>query len=262
MQGGRRLAAGHNHEHKVSGLPAHRLRRRVSCSRSHDDVPSLRSYRDACGGRIVPYEIRLKCGDFVYAPCDNDLFVRKRLRFRVGDRVECLCGDDDDDGDGDGDGDGVWRLGTVIATEYEEDDANFFRVMPYRIQLDAGDVVLADNDDDDLVRRSTAPRVCRGELNGFVHVTSKMLIYNEEYEAAAEMLLERINKIRSKMQKDVLDNEESMAAMRVDLANFLLHLAETYQGMGSLKEMKDTLDVSAVSYSQWNVFYYFCIQRK
>ena len=149
-----------------------------------------------------------------------------------------------------------WGPGTVIETELEDDDFgdNNGRVVPYKIQLDTGDTIFAEKDDDSIIKQSTAPRVCRGELNGFVHVLSKMMIYNEAYDDAAQILLERIEKIRSKIEHNAHDDD--VPYWRVDLSNFLLHLAETYQAMGSLPEMKKVLDVSGtgVLYSRWNFF--------
>lgn len=179
------------------------------------------------GGRLVPYEIKLDMGDYVYAPCDNDMFIRKQLRFKAGDRVNCFT----DDG---------WMPGTVTETELDDDFEDNGRIVPYQIQLDMGDEIVVQTDDDSYITHSSLPPVCRGELNGFIHVMSKMLIYNEEYDEAAKMLRERITLIRSKIENN--PNNSDVAYWRVDLSNLLFYSAEMYHAMGSLEEMKAALD--------------------
>lgn len=175
-----------------------------------------------------PYEIKLDMGDLVYAPCDNDLYIRKILRFKVGDRVECYSNDDG------------WMLGEIAETEVEDDDLSIGQVMPYEVHLDSGDEMCIATDDDSCIKHSTAPHVCRGEHNGFIHVMSRMLIYNEEYNEAEDLLQERIEMIRSKLKNNVFHSDVS--EWRIDLSYFLCYLAEVYQAREMLEEMKAALD--------------------
>ncbi|KAL7526781.1 hypothetical protein ACHAXR_003237, partial [Thalassiosira sp. AJA248-18] len=211
----------------------------VSCKVEEGWEPGIIAdvkYRDedSYGGRIVPYEIKLDMGDTVYAPCDNDLFIRKKLRFGVDVRVDCFD-------------DNSWIPGTVTKTWVEDDDLDNGRVVPYQVQLDTGDTYFAEKDDDAWIKQSATPKVhiCRGENNGFVHVMVKMLVYNEEYDEAEDFLLERINKIRSKIKAN--NEEESTDDVfywRVDMSNFLFYLAEVYHAKGLLDDMKAALDES------------------
>mmetsp|Transcript_24111 Transcript_24111/g.43433 ORF Transcript_24111/g.43433 Transcript_24111/m.43433 type:complete len:600 (-) Transcript_24111:720-2519(-) len=201
---------------------------RVTCKVEEGWTPGMvinTQYRDegVHGGRIVPYEIKLDMGDIVYAPCDNDLFVKKKLRFEVGDRVECLA----DDG---------WMAGIVKETDYFEN----CRMAPYQVELDTGDDVFVNLDSDSHIKESSAPLVCRGEINGMVHVMSKMMIYNQEYGTAEKMLQERVTMIRSKIKSNV--QHKHVNSWRVDMSNFLCYLSEVHQATGSLHEMRAALD--------------------
>ena len=162
---------------------------------------------------------------------DNDVFIRlsispdEPLRFNIGDRVDCLL---DDDG---------WMPGTIADTHFQEDDVNDGRMVPYKVNLDSGEIAYAPLDEDACIKKSNTPRVCRGVSNGFVHVMSKILLYNKEYDEAREMLEERVSMIRSNIKISPQDNDA-----KVDLSNFLLYLAEVHQATGSLDQMETALD--------------------
>lgn len=174
-----------------------------------------------------PYDIKLDIGEFVYAPVDSDMFIRKVLRFKKGDRVECYSEETDS-----------WMFGEVADTEVD-DEAKTGRILPYKARLDNGDELYIEVDDDSYIKYSDAPRICRGEQNGFVHVMSRMLIYNEEYEEAREMLQDRI-----KMTRANIENNNNVTGSRVDLSYFLCYLADVHQATKSLDEMKAALEES------------------
>ena len=50
-------------------------------------------------------------------------FDPSNLRFRVGDRVECILGEE------------LWATGRIVQTHYKEDDME--EMAPYQVKLDA-----------------------------------------------------------------------------------------------------------------------------
>ena len=186
------------------------------------------------GRHLNPYEVKMdKSGEFVYAPCDSDMFIRKILRFKIGDRVKCYT---EDDG---------WIHGQVAETEVEDDDDDD-EYFPYKVRLDDsdGDDLYVEADDDSCIKHSTAPIVVKGEQNGFVHVVSRMLINNGEYDEAEEMLHEKITMMRSQIKNNL--SHSDVAKWRVDLSHFLCCLSEVHEANGSLDEMKSALHESLV----------------
>lgn len=101
----------------------------------------------------------------------------KKLRFKVGDRVECS----------------MWTgfvPGTVVETNYREEHFETGHTVPYQVQLDTGEFIYAPMDTDIAIRSSSVPPpscwicfddkqtednllvrecACKG-TNGFVHV--------------------------------------------------------------------------------------------
>ena len=219
---------------KKSSLPPPELRfsvgDKVKCIIERGWEPGIIANVDVLNGeRLYPYGIKLDYnGDIVYAPCDNDMFIRKILRFREGQRVDCYT---EEDG---------WMTGEVDEVEIEienDDDPYDSQVIPYRVLLDNDDELYVDMDEDSCIRQSTRPRGCRNEHNdGFVHVISRMLINNEEYEEAKEMLQEKIEIMRYRIKTNSSNGD--VANWRVNLSHFLTYLAEVYQATGSLEEMK------------------------
>ena len=64
----------------------------------------------------------------------------KKLRFAIGDRVECNTGI------------GGWGAGSVINLMYRDDSFPPGDVAPYQVQLDDGDLIYAPADVDELIR--------------------------------------------------------------------------------------------------------------
>lgn len=60
------------------------------------------------------------------------------LRFDVGYRVECNCGD--------------WKAGTIVKCWYREQSWEPNSWAPYQVQLDDGQLIFAPIDDDNVVR--------------------------------------------------------------------------------------------------------------
>jgi hypothetical protein len=220
-----------------SNLPRPKLRfdigDKVKCRVERGWEPGIVAEKEVMNGkRLYPYGIKLdSTGDFVYAPCDNDMFIRKILRFKKGDRVECYTEDD------------VWMLGEVAGTEVDDDDDNV-QIIPYKVLLDNNDELYVEADDDSCIKHSTSPRACKSENNGFVHVVSRMLINNKEYGEAREMLQEKIEMMRSKIKNNL--SHSDVSKWRVDLSHFLCYLAEVHQASGSLEEMRSALVESMV----------------
>lgn len=90
-------------------------------------------------GMIAPYQVQLERG-LIYVPLDKDATVRK-LRFSIGDRVECNMGD-------------TWEDGTVVNLMYQEEQMPEELFMPYQLKLDNGKLVCAPVDSDGCVRRA------------------------------------------------------------------------------------------------------------
>ena len=137
---------------------------------------------------VPPYAIRLDDGEMkeFWGPKDcirlsNIPAPKERkilLRFKLGDRVECLTGEG-------------WMSGTIIRTHYNDVSNEMDYKVPYQIQLDTGNLIFAPLDMDTCIRRSNTPPpscwicfdneisednfivrecACRGEENGFVHI--------------------------------------------------------------------------------------------
>mmetsp|Transcript_32528 Transcript_32528/g.68395 ORF Transcript_32528/g.68395 Transcript_32528/m.68395 type:complete len:557 (-) Transcript_32528:149-1819(-) len=104
--------------------------------------------------------------------------MTQKLRFKVGDRVDCRYVDG-------------WKSGTVIKTWYSQGSFDNDHAVPYQIQIDTGNYIFAPADSDECVKKSTVPPpscwicfdneqsetnlilrecACRGEHNGFVHI--------------------------------------------------------------------------------------------
>ena len=64
----------------------------------------------------------------------------KTLRFEVGTRVECNCGQ--------------WKAGTVTKHFYQQKSFPAGMCVPYQVKLDDGTVIFAPQDVDDVVRRA------------------------------------------------------------------------------------------------------------
>jgi hypothetical protein len=232
-----------------------------------DDDYDDDDYEGGCD--VVPYFVQLDNGDLVSAPQDDDSCIKGStvppipLRFREGDRVACLV----DEG---------WMPGTVSQVRHQDDDYCDGRVVPYQVKLDMGDIVHAPVDNDSFIKcveqpskesgkqpskrdeepskrddepserddegPTNASPICKGQQNGYVHVMSKMLIYNEKFDEATKMLEEQISWITQKLEAKPRDKDASQ--LRIDVSNLLLYLAEVHQATGSLDEMKDALDVA------------------
>jgi tetratricopeptide (TPR) repeat protein len=65
-----------------------------------------------------------------------------KLRFAVGDRVECRCGD--------------WMLGTVVRHFYTQRSFSEGMCVPYQVKLDSGKLVFAPMDDDRVICAATS----------------------------------------------------------------------------------------------------------
>ena len=61
------------------------------------------------------------------------------LRFSVGTRVECNCGD--------------WKVGTVVGHFYTQPAFGEGMCVPYQIRLDDGTLIFAPRDDDMVIRQ-------------------------------------------------------------------------------------------------------------
>jgi hypothetical protein len=91
----------------------------------------------------APYQIMLSNGSCVYAPIDNDEFVRLvKLRFKVGDRVNCRINTRSFKG---------WNYGTVIKLFYFEPGWPVDRVAPYQVKLHTDDLIFVPYDDESII---------------------------------------------------------------------------------------------------------------
>ena len=76
------------------------------------------------------------------------------LRFSLGDRVDCMVGDEE------------WLSGQVVRLWYREDTFEDGYVVPYQVLLDAGNLIFAPTDEDYCIRKSRPKplRFCVGEF--------------------------------------------------------------------------------------------------
>lgn len=152
----------------------------------------IRRNQDWLSRGVAPYLLKMNYGKYLnFWPTsqtmkfDDDkcegvaVNVTDRLRFKVGERVECSVGVDFDPG-------------TIVQLWYN-DESQFEKneVVPYQISLDDGTMIYAPEDTDNVIRKSDRspppcwicfdsesstdnPIVrecaCRGEDSGFVHV--------------------------------------------------------------------------------------------
>jgi len=66
---------------------------------------------------------------------------KKKLRFKVGESVECRTGEG-------------WMKGKVVAQMYRDEYMPEGVVAPYQVQLDKGDLIYAPADDNQLIRKA------------------------------------------------------------------------------------------------------------
>jgi hypothetical protein len=97
-------------------------------------------------GLVAPYRLRLaEDGAFVFAPEDSKELVRatelERLRFAVGDKVECNLGE-------------RWARGAVVDLMYREPGMAPAKVAPYQVALEEdGTLIYAPSDSQDVIRK-------------------------------------------------------------------------------------------------------------
>jgi hypothetical protein len=84
-----------------------------------EEKAKVESYHEEVEGKMLPvdsYEI-----DEGSLPVKA--FDPKNLRFRVGDRVECIMGEE------------LWATGRIVQTHYQEEEMD--DIAPYQVKLDA-----------------------------------------------------------------------------------------------------------------------------
>jgi len=114
---------------------------------------------------IVPYKVKLSDSRIVYAPDDEDDVIKafrgsQAIRFKVGDPVECHMGSAE------------WPAGKIVETNIQDVTLNARNgwhkdtLCPYKVQLDDGRLIFAQDDADDLIRPRTsiAPPVVAGAV--------------------------------------------------------------------------------------------------
>merc|ERR1711977_26110 len=75
------------------------------------------------------------------ATAENLEKKKAKLRFKVGDRVECYMGED------------VWKPGTITELMYRDEEMEQGQVCPYKIKLDNASSTWAPVDEDDVIRK-------------------------------------------------------------------------------------------------------------
>jgi len=214
-------------------------------------------------GTTVPYKVEidpsecpyLETGDELvrYVAEDDDRYVHMPARFDEGDRVECWI-------------EGEWRAGTVVGLWLEDDYEDY---VPYEVELDdddwEGEAVFVCRDDDDHIRVLPAESDLEaavvvpslGHENHFVRAMSKIMIQNDNFSDATDLLVERIDSIRRTIDSATAagsaaaveddgnsNNNVSLDNERFYLSGFLLSLADVHEAKGEYAEMKDALDES------------------
>ena len=151
---------------------------------------------------------------------------------------------------------------------------SFPSYVPYEVELDddewEGEAVFVCRDDDDHIRvlpaesdgdaAVVAPSL--GHENHFVRAMSKIMIQNDDFSDATELLMERIDSIRrtidgvmaagsaaAAVEDDGNNTNHGNNNVRLDderfyLSGFLLSLADVHEAQGEYGKMKDALDES------------------
>lgn len=106
-----------------------------------------RLYRDEGmpPGLVAPYQLRLEeHGTLIYAPEDSREVIRarrlERLRFAVGDAVECNLGN-------------RWARGVVVDLMYREAGMASGMAAPYQVELEDGARIYAPTDSNEVIRK-------------------------------------------------------------------------------------------------------------
>jgi len=91
------------------------------------------------GKNLDAAELRAKFAECIATP-EKIKEKEGRLRFKIGDAVECNTG--------------KWSKGTVFALMYRDDGMPPGMVAPYQVKLDSGDLIYAPEDSDELIRKA------------------------------------------------------------------------------------------------------------
>jgi len=82
------------------------------------------------------------------AATDEALEAKKaKLRFKVGDKVECNTGG------------GKWSVGSIVAHLYRDEYMPPGMVAPYQVRLDSGDLIYAPEDINEVIRKAKGAAV-------------------------------------------------------------------------------------------------------
>ncbi|KAL7528158.1 hypothetical protein ACHAWF_002459 [Thalassiosira exigua] len=157
---------------------------RCHCTWEHGTVINTWWY-DGMQGLSRPYQVKLDDGCLIFAPEDCDSFIQEslqnfdpkkrerstprvqpseklfrntqqsekdaKLRFKVGDRVQCYHFKVGDLGEPDR---WEWEPGIVMKLWYEQEDGDIY---PYQIRLDSKSLFASSSDSDEIIKASTLP---------------------------------------------------------------------------------------------------------
>lgn len=204
---------------------------------------------------VVPYQIQLDIGQQIYAPADDDECIKRSdapppscwicyENEQSEDNLivrECACR---------GEHNGfvhVKCLVKMVQKRVEDNDPPSDEVSPFVQCITCKAPFGGGRQCSSALTKAFYDAYKDRDIDDFWNKVAtteyiQLLVRGKKYGQASALLSDRISKIR--LEVEAASANENVALWKRDLANFLLDLAEMYEAMGRLSEMKATVDES------------------